>query len=206
MLQLILAYQATKDIKTRNLIATHYLYLAKNLATKTANSSTTKLDREELEQEASIELLESIDDYNPHKGTKFSTFAYSRITGRLQQFIRDKLNLIRIPQNLYALNGKINKARNVLTSQFKRQPEGEEIASFLGITMEDYNNAQIAMLANNSNIVLIDDTYNLEAPLTTSLLEEIEDSNTNVLLEKPGYRRSQWLSSNLNESSTPKQS
>lgn len=188
MLHLIAAYQRTKDIKTRNLIAKHYLYVATQVAGKVA--VTSNVDKEDLEQEAAVELIEAIEDYDESKGTKFSTFAYSRIVGRLQQFMRDKTNIIKIPQNLYALNGKINKTRSKLCSLLKREPSDQEIIIEACVNAEDYYNAQSAMLAFNTNIVPIDDIDISDS--RTYSEEEIEGNNTQARLDAPGNRRRSW--------------
>ncbi len=200
MQHLILAYQQSKDIKTRNLIAKHYLYLAKNLANKAAKN-VDGIQQEDLEQEAAVELIESIDDYNPAKGTLFSTFAYSRIVGRLQQFLRDKVNLIRVPQNLYALNGKINKARILLKSSLSN-PSESDIINYLGITEKEYFDAQNAMLAFNPNIISVEEVDISDSLIGLECEEEII-CNTKSLskLEAPGNRRKAWAKT-INESSS----
>lgn len=142
--QLLLAYHQTKDIKTRNLIAKHYLYLTSKLVNKHFNHVDINL-KEDLEQESALELLDAIDDYNPNKGAEFITFAYTRIVGRIKQFMRDKAWLVKIPQKLYVLNGKISRTKKKLFDKLNREPTSDELLNTLGITVEEFQEAQSAI-------------------------------------------------------------
>lgn len=54
---------------------------------------------DDLKQEAYIALIKAYKDYDPRKAS-FSTFAYSRVDGRVRNVLRRDLNLIKIPAYL----------------------------------------------------------------------------------------------------------
>lgn len=190
MQHLVLAYKQTQDTKTRDLIIKHYLYLVSNLTNK---QNVSINDKEDLQQEASIELLDALEDYNPDKGTLFKTFAYSRIVGRIKQFLRDKAWLIKIPQKLYVLNGKINRARNKLKNKLLREPTEIELFYELGITYEQYHEAQSALMIFGANIISTDECNIGDLADDNYFVEEFEEETiSSEAVKKHGNNRTAW--------------
>ena len=56
-----------------------------------------KSDYDDLLQEARIGLWKAERDYNPAKGTKFSSYAITRMRGEILHYLRDHVRLIAIP-------------------------------------------------------------------------------------------------------------
>lgn len=53
---------------------------------------------EDLFQEGMLGLVAALKDYDASRGYKFSTYATWRIRGRIQQYCRDKCDMIRVPR------------------------------------------------------------------------------------------------------------
>lgn len=152
-LELFLAYANTKDIATRNTLVKMNLNLARKVA-----HSVNKLcpePYEDLEQEAAIGLVRSVEHYNPNRGVAFSSFAVPYIHGKLLQYLRDKGHLIRLTQAVQTLNNKGKKAAAVLSQKLGRTPTLSEIAEYLECPIEDYQ-AAVQALKVSSNCEPID--------------------------------------------------
>jgi RNA polymerase sigma-B factor len=86
---------------------------------------------EDLEQVACVGLLNAIDRFDPHLGTRFSTFAVPTILGELRQHFRDHTWALRPPRRLQELSVRIAQARDELVPVLGRQPTVAELADRL---------------------------------------------------------------------------
>jgi len=73
-----------------------------------SSASLRNLLREDLEQEGYIGLAFACDQYIEAKGTLFSTYAYSRIWARMQQYMNYKHNLVHVPIKEAATGHKVS--------------------------------------------------------------------------------------------------
>ncbi len=84
-------YRDTKSHDLRSKLFYSYLRLVKFVMRKFAvNAASMKgvIERKDLMQVGMIGLLEAIERYDPERGTKFETFALSRIQGAMQDELR----------------------------------------------------------------------------------------------------------------------
>ena len=102
-----------------------YVALARALA---ARYRHTEEPIEDLEQVASIGLLNAIDRFDPDRGTAFSSFAVPTILGELRRHFRDTTWALRVPRQLQELAPRIERARAELTASLGRQPTVAELS------------------------------------------------------------------------------
>ncbi|EMS70972.1 SigB/SigF/SigG family RNA polymerase sigma factor [Ruminiclostridium cellobioparum] len=131
--ELFLRYIDTKDVSYRNAIVSKYINLADFLARKFINRG---VDYDDIYQVACMALIKAVDRFSPDKGVKFVSFATPTILGEIKRFFRDKSTSIKIPRRLYEARQGLNKARDELTQELKRVPRADEIAAFMGISVE----------------------------------------------------------------------
>ena len=105
-----------------------FLPLARSLAARYRGSGEPLDD---LEQVASIGLLNAIDRYEPERGAAFSSFAVPTILGELRRHFRDRTWALHVPRRLQELGGQIERVRDELTSSLGRQPTVHELADRL---------------------------------------------------------------------------
>jgi RNA polymerase sigma factor (sigma-70 family) len=74
------------------------------------------LSAEDLVQEGAIGLLRAIDDYDPDRGTAFSTYAFWRVRAAITHAVTARANLVRIPRGLLERRRQVLTARRTLTS------------------------------------------------------------------------------------------
>jgi RNA polymerase sigma-B factor len=98
---LLYAYHSAGDASARDsarerLVELH-LPLVRSLARRYANRGE---GLEDLVQVGSIGLLESIDRFDPRRGTDLPSFAVPTITGVIRRHLRDRSTIVRMPRPL----------------------------------------------------------------------------------------------------------
>jgi len=91
---------------------------------------------EDLFQIGSIGLIKAIDKFDFSFGVKFSTYAVPMIIGEIRRFLRDD-HPIKVPRSYKELVYKVNRSREKLADDLKRDPTINEIAADLGVDSED---------------------------------------------------------------------
>jgi RNA polymerase sigma-B factor len=129
------------DTAARDGLAERFHPLARYLARKFAGRGE-QLD--DLEQVASIGLINAIDRFDPERGVRFSTYAAATIVGELKRHFRDKGWAMRVPRPLQELAGRMNEALPALAQRLGRSPTIAELAVDLGVTPENVAEAMEA--------------------------------------------------------------
>ncbi len=92
-------------------------------------------DREDLYQVGMIGLIDAKRNYKKEVNTKFSTYAYFYILGKVKEYIR-KSNPYKISKDIIKLNKSIEKATDIMSQRLGRNPTDLEISLFLEIDEE----------------------------------------------------------------------
>ena len=100
------AYRARETLVTRNMGLVHYCVKELVSNPRTLNS----LSKEDLVQEGAIGLAQAIDKYNPHLGTKFSTYAFYWIRAAMMRCIAERDDMLRVPSHVGAAVRKMTQA------------------------------------------------------------------------------------------------
>jgi len=115
---------------------------------------------EDLEQVASLALLNSIDRFDPSRDVRFSTFGTVTIVGELKRHLRDRGWAIRVPRSLQELAVTVNSILPELSQELARSPTVSEIAERIGASEDDVLEALDAARAYS--------TDSLDAPIGKS--------------------------------------
>lgn len=86
-------YQSTKDQRAAQLLVLSNLRLVVKIASDYIRSGFTLLD---LIQEGNIGLLRAVQDYDPHRGVKFSSYASYWIKAYIRSFILKNWSLVKM--------------------------------------------------------------------------------------------------------------
>ena len=111
-----------------------YLPLARHIARRYVHRGEPIQD---LEQVATIGLIEAVDRFDPNRGPDFLTFAVPTISGEVRRWYRDRTWLMRVPRRLKELDAAIFDAVGRLSQELGRAPRPSEIATRLDVTAED---------------------------------------------------------------------
>jgi RNA polymerase sigma factor for flagellar operon FliA len=129
-------YAKTKDIRIRNQIIEKYSYLVKIIALKIRGIYQQYGDVDDVVNEGIIALIDVIDKFDLTKNVKFETYASIRIKGAIIDYVRRQ---DWTPRKVKADAKILSQAEKELNIKLGRTPSDNEIANFLQINIEEYN-------------------------------------------------------------------
>ncbi len=145
--ELFCRYKQQGDAEARDQLIVNHLNLVRFLASKFKNRGESL---EDLVQVGTIGLIKAIDRFDPERGLEFTTYATPTIMGEIKRHFRDKGWSVRVPRRLQELSSKVNQATDELTNQLQRSPSVEEIAEFVGTSVDEVLEAMESSSAYSS--------------------------------------------------------
>jgi len=112
---------------------------------------------EELMQVGYVGLLKAINNFNPDIGFSLSAYAQPCVSGEIKRHFRDKRWQVHVRRSAQELLLEVRKATEELTHKLGRTPSDEELASHLGVTADELQEARHADMVFH--------TYSLDAPV-----------------------------------------
>jgi len=125
---------------------------------------------EDLVQVARVGLVNAVNRFDPERGTEFVSFAVPTVMGEVRRHFRDAGWALRVPRRTKELHVAIGKVTGVLSQQLGRSPTPTEIASELGVSRADVNEA---LLAGNAYQTTSVDAPGTERPGAPPLAESV---------------------------------
>jgi len=117
------------DDKQRELIRQN-MHLVKMIASKMAIFLPRHIDFDDLVHDGLIGLMDAAMKYDCKLGMRFSSYASIRIKGSILDSLR---SLDWIPRRIRRMSKKIEKTREILQQELKREPSLEEISRYMGV-------------------------------------------------------------------------
>ena len=132
--ELFRRFKEQGDEEARGQLIVSHLNLVRFLAAKFNNRGEPL---EDLIQVGTIGLIKAIDRFDPTRGLEFTTYATPTILGEIKRHFRDKGWSVRVPRRLQELSAKVNQATDALTQQLQHSPTVDEIADYLGVSVDE---------------------------------------------------------------------
>jgi len=122
--------------KERDELILKYAPLVKNVVGRlTFKLPIDASDRDGLVNVGIIGLMEALEKFDSTRNVQFETFARFRIRGAVLDELRSR---DWVPRSVRHKDTKLEKAFQALKKNLGRLPSEEEVANFLGITLEQY--------------------------------------------------------------------
>jgi len=124
------------DKKSRDALIMRYAPLVKNIVERIACRVPPHVaDREDLMNVGVIGLMSALEKFDDQRNVQFETYARHRIRGAVLDELRSRDRLSRSTRNK---NSKLEDAFYTLQKQIGRPPDDDEVAVYIGITLQEY--------------------------------------------------------------------
>jgi RNA polymerase sigma factor (sigma-70 family) len=133
------------------------------------------LSFEDLVQEGNIGLMEAVERYDPHRGTRFSTYAVPWIRQKMQRAIKNHGRTVRLPAHVSEDLYRLRRSTRELTSCLERQPTPEELALHMSMPVRKVQR----LLRWQSKTVSLDAPVGKEQE--TELMELVADQDVSSI-------------------------
>jgi RNA polymerase sigma factor for flagellar operon FliA len=168
-------YKKDDNAAARDKLIVHYSPLVKYVAGRVSTGLPANIEQADLVSYGIFGLIDAIDKFEPGRGIKFETYAISRIKGA----IIDELRAIDwVPRSVRFKAREIEKALSKLEATLRRTPTDEEIASEMGIGIDDLRTiySQVSFVS----LVALDDLMSVggEKGDKLSLIDTLEDTSS----------------------------
>ena len=122
------------DRQAREQLIAGYLAVVRSIAFRYRDLGVPVDD---LVQEGSVGLLESIDRYDSARGVGFESFARFRIRRAIRNALTEQSRLIRLPKQIVERRRAIDRADAELSAATGRSPTPAELARVVGLSPSD---------------------------------------------------------------------
>jgi RNA polymerase primary sigma factor len=175
-IKLFCEYQVTKCSQIKQLLINNNLRFVINIAKYYHNSSFYQLS--DLISTGNIGLIKAVEQFDPHKGYKFSTYAVWWIRQSILEGIAKESKAIKQPIKLHSVNQKFIELKNNFYNKYGFEPNVDDIRDDLGEETASEIIAKSINAIDDNNIISIHtklnsfEELNYEDILPTSVLNQ----------------------------------
>jgi RNA polymerase sigma factor for flagellar operon FliA len=128
-------YKTEPTVELRNQLVEMYLPLVKYNAERIWSRLPDGVDLDDLISAGVFGLMDAIEAFDLERGVKFETYCVPRIRGAMLDELR---TMDWVPRLVRSKHSKLEEVRKSMEASLGRPPMPDEMASKLGVTIEDY--------------------------------------------------------------------
>ncbi len=129
---------------------------------------------DDLFQIGCVGLMKAVDNFDPDREVKFSTYAVPMIIGEIRRYLRDNSSPIRVSRSLRDTAYKAIYAKESYMKKHMKEPTVQEIAQEIGISKED---VVFALDAIQSPMSLYEPVYS-DGGDTLYVMDQVSDKKS----------------------------
>lgn len=150
--ELFREYQISRNPRIKQELVMRYIYIVKNIAMQMKGVYVSFAQIDDIINESVIVLMNAIDKFSPDLNIKFETYISKRLRGLIIDMARKQ---DWVPRNIRKNARLIDDAMMELYHQLGRFPTDEEMAAYLGVSVEKY---RTRLLGKNNlyNLISLD--------------------------------------------------
>ena len=166
-------YKEDGDKRAREQLVLAFSPLVKYVAGRMSSGLPAHVEESDLISYGLLGLISAIERYDPDRDVKFETYAIARIKGSILDELR---SLDWVPRSVRSRARQIERAIGELEARLGRAPTDEEIATKVGITVEELEESLTDI--SRSSIAALDELWSVSGEGDqVSLLDTIEDES-----------------------------
>lgn len=169
------------DTREREQLIIQYIPLVKNIVGRIAMRLPSHVGKDDLINAGIIGLMSALEKFDETRNVLFETYAGFRIRGAILDELRSRDVVSRSDRNKET---RLEEAFEALQKELGRNPEDEEVAEYLDVSLEDYYK-----LMNDAKGVSILSSDDLppdycEKHSQSEVLEKIDENNPFALISR----------------------
>lgn len=134
------------NLAARDLMVEHNTALVWSIALRYTSAGMTD---EDIAQYGMLGLLRALQDWDPERGLKFSTYATNWIRQAITRALADQSRIIRLPVHLNDRARRVNEATAALLTELGRQPTDDEVAARAGCSLAQLQTVRVSVIRSN---------------------------------------------------------
>ncbi len=168
-------YKQGADPVARDRLILTYAPLVKYVAGRMGTNFPSHVEESDLISYGLLGLIGAIERFDLSRNIKFETYAITRIKGSILDELR---SLDWVPRSVRSMARQIERSSAKLENKLHRAPSDEEMASDLGLTMDEFRDALTRI--SSSTIVALEELWTISSTGTESvaLIDTIEDQQS----------------------------
>lgn len=165
------AYRSA-DAATREALVLHYLPLVKHVAARLAMGLPAHIEMDDLHSYGVFGLLDALEKFDPTRGVKFETYAFTRIKGAILDGLRA---MDWVPASMRQRARQVEEAFGRVEARIGRSADDADVATELGIDLEEF--ARILADIERASLLSLDELWGEESGEDYALLDLVRNEH-----------------------------
>jgi len=162
----------TADSETREALVVRHLPLVKHIAARLAMGLPSHIELDDLYSYGVFGLLDALEKFDPARGVKFETYAFTRVKGAILDGLRA---MDWVPASMRQRARQVEEAFGRVEARLGRAASDEEVAAELGLGAADFG--RILADVERASLLSLDELWGDESGEEYALRDVVRDES-----------------------------